>query len=151
MKPRQKRYLFQQPEKGQSLVEFAIILLVLLLLLSGIFDLGRAIFTQFALQDAAEEGIVYGIAFPDECGMIEARIVDNLENSPLPPDMSPSVVVRIDTILCDDVETLEYGQRMDVIVSSPFTISMPFLAGNTITLRGSASGNILRPPPVVAP
>lgn len=151
MKLRKKRYLYQKPEKGQSLVEFALVLTVLLLLLSGIFDFGRAIFTQFALQDSAEEGLVYGVAFPDECGMIEARVTDNLENSPLPSEVVPTVVVKINSVLCDDVTTLLYGQRMDVFVSSPFIISMPFLAGNTITLRGSANGTILRPPPAATP
>ena len=51
-------------EEGQSLVELAIGMTIIVLLLSGIFDVGRAIFTQFALQDAAEEGLVYGVAFP---------------------------------------------------------------------------------------
>lgn len=131
-------------EKGQSLVEFAIGLTIMLLLLSGIFDLGRAIFTQFALQDAAEEGLVYGIGFPTECGAIESRVRENLQNSVLP--ISPSISVSIAGAPCGSV-TLQYGLRMDVIVSSNFVISMPFLTGQTITLQGSANGTLLRPSP----
>jgi len=133
-------------------VELALILVILLLLLSGIFDLGRAIFTQFALQDSAEEGLVYGIAFPGKCGEIEQRVRDNLQNSILPSNPPPTVSIKIDSNACvEDATNLVYGKPMDVIVSSTFVISMPFLSGNTITLRGTANGTILRPPPVVTP
>jgi len=42
-------------EKGQSLVEFAFGLVILMILISGIVDLGRAFFTYMALNDAAQE------------------------------------------------------------------------------------------------
>jgi len=131
-------------EIGQSLVEFAIGLTIMVLLLSGIFDIGRAIFTQFALQDAAEEGLVYGIGFPDQCDAIEARVLENMQNSVLP--VTPTVDVTLSGSPCGEV-TLQYGLRMDVIVSSDFVISMPFLTGQKVNLRGTANGTILRPPP----
>ena len=136
---------FQKREKGQSLVEFAIGLTIMVLLLSGIVAVGRAIFTQFALQDAAEEGLVYGIGFPNECTEIEQRVLENLDNSVLP--ITPSVKVTLAGAACDPSATLTYGLRMDVVVSSDFVISMPFLTGQTLTLRGTANGTILRPPP----
>jgi len=43
--------------RGQSLVEFALILPVLLLTLMGIFDFGRAIFAYNAVSNAAREGM----------------------------------------------------------------------------------------------
>lgn len=135
---------YRKKEKGQSLVELAIGLTIMVLLLSGIFDIGRAIFTQFALQDAAEEGLVYGLGFPDSCSEIEARVMENLQNSVLP--ITPAVNITLSGAPCGTV-TLQYGLRMDVIVSSDFVISMPFLTGQTINLRGTANGTILRPPP----
>jgi Flp pilus assembly protein TadG len=134
----------QQKERGQSLVEFAIGLTIMILLLSGIFDVGRAIFTQFALQDAAEEGLVYGIGYPDQCEAIKSRVMENLQNGVFP--ITPTVTVTLAGAPCGTV-TLQYGLRMDVEVSSNFVISMPFLTGQTITLRGTANGTILRPPP----
>jgi len=101
-------------EKAQSLVELAIGLTILLLLVSGIFDVGRAIFTQFALQDAAEEGLVYGVGYPDQCEGIEERVLENLENSVFP--ITPSVEVKVSDAACGSV-TLSYGLRMDVIAS----------------------------------
>lgn len=131
--------------KGQSLVELAIGITVLLLLLSGIFDVGRAIFTQFALQDAAEEGIIYGIAYPNECSNIVTRVRNSLENNTTIPS-NPAITVRINGANCGSI-TLEFGQKMVVEVNSTFTMTMPFFAGNTLNLRGTANGTILRPPP----
>jgi Flp pilus assembly protein TadG len=46
-------------EQGQSLVELAMSLMVLLVLLAGLVDLGRAFFTFITLRDAAQEGAAY--------------------------------------------------------------------------------------------
>ena len=45
---------------GQSLLEFAIILPILLLLVMGVFDLGGGIYYYSAIQNAAREGARYG-------------------------------------------------------------------------------------------
>ena len=49
----------QKRESGQSLVELAISLVVLLTLLAGLVDLGRGFFTFITLRDAAQEGASY--------------------------------------------------------------------------------------------
>jgi len=49
-----------QKTKAQSLVEFAILLPIFLLVVLGIFDLGRVIYTLSALHNAAREGARYG-------------------------------------------------------------------------------------------
>ena len=41
---------------GQALLEFSLVILVLATILMGIFDLGRAVYTQTALSNAAREG-----------------------------------------------------------------------------------------------
>lgn len=46
-------------ESGQSLVELALTIPLLLLLLIGVVDVGRIIFTYIALGDAAQEGAIY--------------------------------------------------------------------------------------------
>jgi hypothetical protein len=56
--------------KAQSLVEFAILLPVFILIVLGIFDLGRVIYTYSALHNAAREGARYGIIHHcDEAGI----------------------------------------------------------------------------------
>jgi hypothetical protein len=43
-------------QQGQSLVEFALILPLMVLIVIGIFDLGRAFFAYIAISNAAREG-----------------------------------------------------------------------------------------------
>ncbi len=51
-------------ESGQSLIEFSLMAVALIILLTGVMDLGRAYFTYLALKDAASEGAYFGSAFP---------------------------------------------------------------------------------------
>lgn len=50
-------------DRGQSLVEFAIALPLLLLILVGIVDVGRVLYYAIALQTGAREGAAYAAAF----------------------------------------------------------------------------------------
>jgi Flp pilus assembly protein TadG len=50
-------------QRGQSLVEFALSSVVLLLLVGGLVDIGRAIYTSEALSSAAREGARHGVWF----------------------------------------------------------------------------------------
>jgi len=48
-------------QRGQSLVEFAVSSVVLLLLLGGLVDIGRSIYVSEALSNAAREGARHGV------------------------------------------------------------------------------------------
>ncbi|MCX6049529.1 MAG: pilus assembly protein [Chloroflexi bacterium] len=50
-----------QAEKGQSLVEFALVLLLLLLLTFGMIDFCRAVYTTSVIQAAAQAGARAGL------------------------------------------------------------------------------------------
>ena len=50
--------------RGQSLVELAISLIVMLLLLTGAVSFGMAFFSYVAMRDAAQEGALYGSLNP---------------------------------------------------------------------------------------
>ena len=52
------------PQRGQALAEFAIILVVLMLLLLGIVDLSRAVYIRSVVANAAREGARYAIVQP---------------------------------------------------------------------------------------
>ena len=47
--------------RGQALVEFALVVPVFILLLVGLFDLGRAVYTFNTISNAAREGVRLGI------------------------------------------------------------------------------------------
>ncbi len=51
-------------ERGQSLVEFSLGMVVLLVLVVGITDTARAMFTYLSMRDAAQEGALFGSVNP---------------------------------------------------------------------------------------
>jgi hypothetical protein len=50
--------------RGQSLVEFALVAPILLLIFAGAADLGRAFYAYVAIENAAKEGALYGSRVP---------------------------------------------------------------------------------------
>jgi Flp pilus assembly protein TadG len=64
-------------QKGQSLVELALSMTVMLILLGGIVDLGRAFFTFMALRDAVQEGAMYGSLHPTSTVEIKNQVRDS--------------------------------------------------------------------------
>lgn len=59
---------------GQELLEYAITLPIFLLIVFGIFDLGRVVYYASALQNAAREGARYGIVNPYDDTQIANRV-----------------------------------------------------------------------------
>jgi Flp pilus assembly protein TadG len=51
-------------ERGQSMVEMALVMPLLLLILSGVLDLGRGFFCFIAIQNSAAEGALYAAINP---------------------------------------------------------------------------------------
>lgn len=67
--------------RGQSLVEFALALPVLLLILIGITDLGRAFGAYIVMTNAAREGAYYGSLNPFDDGGIVSRVLSEAQGS----------------------------------------------------------------------
>jgi Flp pilus assembly protein TadG len=62
-----KKYLGRRPqrtERGQSMVEMALMMTILLVILSAVLDLGRGFFSFIAIQNAAAEGALYAAINP---------------------------------------------------------------------------------------
>ena len=64
MKPILCRRLRKRSERGQSLVEMALMLTLLLVILSAVLDLGRGFFSFIAIQNSAAEGALYAAINP---------------------------------------------------------------------------------------
>lgn len=61
----------KKTERGQSLTELALSFMIIMFVLSGLVDLGRAFFVVIALRDAAQEGAVYASVHPtDHLGIV---------------------------------------------------------------------------------
>ncbi|MGB9641067.1 MAG: TadE family protein [Anaerolineales bacterium] len=83
---------FLSAAKGQSLVEFAVGSVILLILLAGIVDLGRAFFVYIALRDAAQEGAVYGSICPKDVNAIKQHVKIS-SNKPVDLANDPNVEI----------------------------------------------------------
>lgn len=63
-------------ENGQSLVEFALTAIILLVLTFGTIDLGRALYARNILQAAAQEGARKGIVDPGAAeGAVRGKLI----------------------------------------------------------------------------
>ena len=61
-------------QRGANLVEMALLVPLLLLILAGVTDLGRAYFTYITMINAAREGARWGVDHPADHGGMEARV-----------------------------------------------------------------------------
>jgi Flp pilus assembly protein TadG len=153
-------------ERGQSLVELGVSLLILLYLLSGAAEFGVLFFQYVQLRDAAQEGALYGsmnpwidsTTAPNNDGKFEAGEAINQAGiearvraaSSSPIDLSNSdpatgVTVNIvgtDGMLCE-------GHGIQVTVSYTHNIFMPFIpqliGRNSIPLNATVVDTILTP------
>lgn len=116
-------------EKGQSMVEFSMGLVVLLWLLVGAIDFGWAFFTMVTLQDAAQEGAAYAAICPADTAGIEARLRASASQ---PIDLSTLTVDQIDIcVMYPGSETcgapLQIGNNVRVTVTFPHQVITPGL------------------------
>lgn len=51
----------REPRRGQALVEFALIIPIFLLVMLGLFDMGRAVFHFSTISNATREAVRFGI------------------------------------------------------------------------------------------
>ena len=142
----------KRPERGQSLVELAISLTFIFLLLSGAVTFGMAYFSFLSLNDAAQEGALYGSLKPNDLVGICNRV---RETSTSPVDLSQftcgSSQIQITTNNGKYCQGSVSGTANTITVTVTYTyhIFMPFISaaigGNTIPLKGSATDTILTP------
>lgn len=144
---KQKKIRENIKEEGQSLVELAVSLVILLILLAGIVDLGRISFYFIAMRDAAQEGASYASVYPNHCFAIEDRVRASVVD-----DTNVNVDILINGVNCLSATSTDAceGRVVEVTVSDPaFPITMPFLGSvigrQSIVLETSIEDLILRP------
>jgi Flp pilus assembly protein TadG len=119
---------------GQSLIEFALILSVLLMLFLGLFDLGRVFNTYIVLTNAAREGARYGTMHPDEYSAIVNRVIREADNS--------GVTLTADRVTV--TTTGVPGSPVVVTVQHDFSLLSSWLVGRrTLRLQGRAEMVVL--------
>ena len=128
-------------EEGASLVEFAASLLLLLLLLAGAVDVGRALNSYIIIMNACREGARYASHFPHlASGILEATKQEAVlagveledENIIIIPEPPPGA-------LPDDPAVAQPGQSIEVRVEFDESMLMGSMLGfGSITLRARA-------------
>ena len=132
----------QPAQRGQSLVELGLTMVLILTLLAGAVDLGSAFFDYIALRDAAQEGALYGSIHPTDTNGIVARV---RQSSTKPLDLTdPNVTVSVPPPIPPCA-----GGAITVTVSYTYHLTMPFIGAilgrQTISLSAHVTDTILTP------
>ncbi len=100
-------------EEGSSIVELAVVVPVLVMLLTGVADVGRMLWIKGALEEAAQEGAIYAVLNPT--GDIEGRV---RASSDSPIDFGDPAEVTIEVTCVSDTITVTVGHNVELI--TPF-------------------------------
>lgn len=144
--------------RGQSLVEFALVLPVLLLIVLGAVDLGRVYFSTISLQNAAKEGAFFGARNPQCATAVGAGCAD-------PRNVAARVGLELDGLTADGITARCYapattdfsgpgktlatcadGDLYRVSVSTTFrlaTVIIGAIVGDSIPLTASATSVVI--------
>lgn len=125
---------------GQSLTEFAISMTFLLILLSGILDLGRAYFVFLSLREAAQEGASYASIEPSDVAGIRQRV---RQSSRGPIDFTTFTDSQI---IVQHIGPACAGNGVNVKLDFNFEFIAPFIGGTGLPLSADFTDTILRPP-----
>ena len=122
-----RRGSLNRSERGQSMVEMALTMTILLVILSGVLDLGRGFFSFIAIQNAAAEGALYASINPRcrdalvaGCGNPNNVVFRTLNESPDGLVDKQKMDIRVS---CDDGTACGYGA---LIEGRPITVTVVY-------------------------
>jgi Flp pilus assembly protein TadG len=138
----------KKAEKGQSLVEFSLGIVVLLLLVSGLLDLGRLYFTFVALEDAAGEAALYLSLNPGCAHISDGPTCADPNNADYRARNSGGQEVDWSkATITYDIPAFAVGATVKVSISYSYQLLTPIIPKitgvNPITLTASASQIII--------
>jgi Flp pilus assembly protein TadG len=137
-------------ERGQSLVEFSMGMVVLLVLLVGVTDTARVMFTYLSMRDAAQEGALFASVNPTDSSAIESR-VRNTSN--LMSGLGASITVTVEPTVAGKLcfgATGGTSHGVIVTVTYPsFPLTMPLIGAiigsQNVGIRAAANNKIISP------
>jgi len=146
-----KKLTKNSQQRGQSLVEVAISLTLLIVIVGGIVDLGRAFFSYISIRDAAQEGAIFGSLAPYDLAGLEKRVRESSDN---PVNLRNTNDVTISPVI-NGGPCGGSGNSITVTVTYNFEVSMPMmgtiLGGQSFPLSARVNNLILRPPYPASP
>ena len=129
--------------KGQALVEFALIFPIFVLILFGLFDVGRAVFAYNTLSNAARQGARVAIVNQSETN-IDAEAMQHAIGLGVAADDVTVTYTKPDGTSCASPYTI--GCFVDVSVSYTYTAATPIIGNllDPITITASTEMPIER-------
>lgn len=127
---RDGRLRFGKAVSGATAVEFALVAPVLILIIYGILELGRALFTQGVLDYAVQEGSRYAAAHSTST---PAEIQAVVQNSFVGIDTAPVALTVTPTVNANG------ARKVEVSIVYPFPWIVQLFAANAIVLEASSS------------
>lgn len=127
--------------RGQGLVEFALILPLLLVVLFGVFDLGRIYFSTITLTSAAREGARYLTVYPGDVN--SSSPYTNTVNIAIQEAWNSGILLtskEVDVFCTNSVDDNECvgGQPAIVTVRHDFELILGWLLPSPITITRTA-------------
>ncbi len=109
------------------MVEFALVLMLLVLIAFGVLDLGRVFFSLITITNAAREGARYGMSYPSDITGIQNAAIAEAQNSGI--ILTTANVTRT----CPAGSCIS-GQPIRVTVSYTFSLVMGWIISSPIHL-----------------
>jgi Flp pilus assembly protein TadG len=142
--------------RGQALIEFAVTLPILLLLILGLFDLGRAVYTYNTLSNISREGARMGMVMQgsqwtvdgNHPGVYTAIVPYSTTNTIVGRVVKQSVALQPDLVTVTISTPLGTGRfmKLPVTVQLDYTFTPMFSeiigGGTTINLRAQSTMRI---------
>jgi len=126
-------------ERGANLVEMALVLPLLLMLLMGVVDVGRAFYSYVTLTNAVREGARFASRFPYDGndGIIEGLVVERVRQEPGLYDI-PAEAIEVTTDGLGDPKgspiTVTGSLAFDTFVGGMFAMD-PLTITTSATMR----------------
>ncbi len=134
--------LHSAKQRGQNILEFALVLPFLAIIVFGALDLGRVFFASIGLTNAAREGARYLTMHPDDVSNdygsywgSEAAAIDEANYSGITL-ISSNVDVNCSNN--DDVDFCDSGTPATVTVTYDFELILGWILPNPITVSRTA-------------
>lgn len=126
-------------ETGAVAVETAVLVALFLVpLLFGIVDVGRAIYVNIVVEEAAQEGASYAAFEGDTLTVndVEKRVIESVSFPDLSDETRATIIVTCD----DDPRTEVNGSDVVVSVSYQLSTLTPFVSDFTLVQVADAEG-----------
>jgi len=139
---------YKKRESGQSILEFALIIPLSLLLIFGIVDIGMLVINLISVREATQEAALYAAIQPTDQSGITARAL-NATNFPVDITDATVIITTYDKYHNLGPACAGNGNMIEITIQKPFVFITPmfslFTSDQSLVLEASQVELILRP------